>query len=166
MAITIRKLNIEDLNQYRNIRLELLKNAPTNFGSSFEEESQFDRKMWVNRLSKETISVFGAFDTELVGIVLTVENPRSKMKHIASINSMYVKEKYRSLKIGDKLVKHALEYLKNKDVEQVILSVVTSNLPAVKLYENNGFVHYGTEIGTIKYENEYYDLYLMRKVLR
>lgn len=164
--ITIRKLNIDDLNSYRNIRLELLKTSPTNFGSSFDEESLFDRKMWESRLTKNTISVFGAFDQELVGIVLTVENPREKMKHIASINSMYVKEKYRSLKVGDQLLKHALDYLKKKEVEQVVLSVVTTNKPAIKLYQNNGFVHYGTEIGTIKYEGEYYDLYLMRKVLR
>ena len=60
-SINIKKLNSDDLEQYKKIRLELLKNEPRNFGSSFEEESKFDHDMWKNRLTKDYIAVFGGF---------------------------------------------------------------------------------------------------------
>ena len=39
--IGIRKLTINDVNEYKAIRLELLMNEPASFGSSFEEEDDF-----------------------------------------------------------------------------------------------------------------------------
>ena len=103
----IRKLTIDDVNEYKALRLELLKNEPKSFGSSFEEEDRFDFSMWTNRLTKKNILAFGAFNNNnLVGIVLGVKNPREKIKHIATLNSMYVKPEYRGQGIGEKLIKN------------------------------------------------------------
>ena len=157
----IRKLNITDIKEYKQIRLEMLKKAPKSFGSSFEEESLFEDSMWENRLTKEDINVVGAFDNGLLGVVLAVTNPRKKLKHLAHINSMFVKESSRQSGVGDKLVKAAIELLTEKGVEHVNLSVVTDNVGAIKLYERNGFTTYGTEPCGIKYNNEYIDLHLM-----
>ena len=158
----IRVLGLEDLEAYRSIRLELLQKYPTNFGSSYEEESAFDEKMWVNRVSKDTISPIGAFiDDEIVGLVLTVQNPRNKMKHIAHINSMYVKDRYTGRKIGDQLIKFAITLMKERNVEIIYLSVVSDNVKAIKLYQNNGFKEYGLEPKTIKHGGKYHDLLLM-----
>lgn len=158
----IRKLELNDLESYRSIRLELLKKYPTNFGSSSEEESAFDEKMWVNRLSKDTITPIGAFiEGEIVGIVLTVQNPRKKMKHIAHINSMYVKDEYMGKGIGDALIKYAVSLMKEKEVEIIYLSVVSDNTSAINLYQKNGFSGYGIEPKTIKHEGKYHDLLLM-----
>ena len=147
----IRKLEMEDLLDYKAIRLELLQNEPMNFGSSFEEESLFEDSLWKSRLIKQNIIPIGAFvDFDLVGIVLIVLNPRKKMLHVATINSMYVKEKYRGLGIGIALIEEAILVSKKNNIEIINLSVVTTNLKAVALYKKHGFVTYGEEKNTIK----------------
>ncbi len=163
----IKKLTLEHLSEYKNIRLELLKVSPENFGSSYSEEVLFSEEMWVNRLTKKNIHAFGKFiEGELIGVVLAVTNPRKKISHVATLNSMYVKEEFRGLGYADELVKHALDYLCNLSIEQVLLSVVSVNKSAMNLYVRNGFVDYGTEEKAIKLNERYYDLVLMKKVLK
>lgn len=162
----IRKLEFEDLIDYKAIRLELLQSEPMNFGSSFEEESMFDETVWKNRLIKAHIIPLGAFvDSVLVGIVLVVMNPRKKMLHVATINSMYVKEEYRGLGIGNALIEEAILMSRRALVEILNLSVVTTNISAYSLYKKHGFVEYGEEKNTIKYNGNYSSLFLMRKEL-
>ena len=163
-SIIIRKLNKEDFKQYKEIRLELLKNEPMNFGSSFEEESNFDSIMWENRLDKKHIAAFGAFINEkIVAVTLAVMNPRKKLKHIATLNSMYVKKEYRRLGIGKELINKIEEYLVIKEVEIFKLSVVTKNEKAISLYQKFGFEIYGEEKNAIKLNKEYINLFLMTK---
>ena len=166
MKPIFRVLTIKDLNDYRRIRLELLRNHPTGFGSSYEEESEFNDEMWINRLSKEHIYPYGAFiDDELVGVCLIVMNPRKKMRHVATLNSMYVNPKFRKKRIAQNLLEVCLRNLQDLNVEIVNLSVVSSNVPAIELYTKIGFFTYGLEQKTIKYQDEYYDLLLMSKVI-
>jgi len=163
-SIIVKKLNKEDLEQYKEIRLELLKNEPINFGSSFEEESTFNEVMWENRLSKDYLGVFGGFiNGKIIGVALAVMNPRKKIKHVATLNSMYVKEKYRNLGLGRELIKVIINHLSNQGVEILNLSVVTSNLNAINLYKSLGFEVYGEEKNAIKLNKEYINLFLMTK---
>jgi ribosomal protein S18 acetylase RimI-like enzyme len=163
-SIIVRKLTIDDLEQYKETRLELLKKEPANFGSSFEEESKSDEVMWQNRLNKNYLAVFGGFiNGKIIGIALAVMNPRKKIKHIATLNSMYVKEKYRKLGLGKEMIICIIKYLSNQGVEILNLSVVTSNEKAINLYKSLGFEIYGEEKNAIKLNNEYINLFLMTK---
>lgn len=163
---SIRKLDINDLHLYKEIRLELLKNEPSNFGSSFEEESMFEEQMWINRLTKKEIIAIGAFDDQLlVGIVLGVLNPRQKLKHVATLNSIYVSKEYRKLGLAKKMIDYAIELLKNLHVEIIKLSVVTTNEAAINLYNQMGFIKYGIEKKSIKWNDTYIDQALMMKEL-
>lgn len=164
--IEYRELTIDDLKEFKRLRLELLKNEPTNFGSSYEEELQFEDIMWTNRLSKETVITYGAFiENKLVGMSLGVMSPRKKMKHAATINSVYVSKEQRGNNIGMTLMINLIDVLKKKKIEAIKLSVVSTNQPAVRLYTKLGFIHYGTEDYSIKYNNEYISQYLMIKKL-
>lgn len=164
--VRIRILNMNDLQQYKQIRLELLQKEPCNFGSSFEEEHEFDEQMWINRLTKESILAIGAFyKDELIGIVLAVFNPRKKLSHVAALNSIYVKQEYRNKGFAKKMIAFALEQIKSRRVEIVVLSVVTTNISAVNLYKSLGFYTYGEDKKSIRYNNQYYDQYLMKKEL-
>ena len=166
MNIKIKELSVKDIDDYKNIRLELLQNAPTNFGSSYEEEKAFEESMWINRLSKNTVITLGAYvNKEIVGLTVCVTSPRSKMKHVASIHSVYVKEDYRKLSIANELMTKAFSLLQERAIEQVNLSVVSDNVKAINLYEKLGFTTYGLEPNSIKYEEKYYDLLLMSKSL-
>ncbi len=160
--IRYRKLIENDVSKYRNIRLELLKKEPQSFGSSYEEESKLNDKIWIDRLTKEHINVLGAFDKDiLVGICISVMNPRKKIRHLATLNSMYVQKEYRKLGIGKKLITNTLNDLKRRDIEIVNLSVVTDNTNAIYLYKSLGFSSYGIENNAIKINGKYSDLLLM-----
>lgn len=160
--IEIRKLIASDIEDYKNIRLELLMNEANSFGSSYDEESSFADSFWINRLTSSKITILGAFNQEdLVGIVLYVKNPRKKMKHIALVNSMYVKNNYKRQGIAYSLINEALKELKEANVEIVNLSVVTNNQAAIELYKKIGFSIYGEEKKGIKVDNLYINMYLM-----
>ncbi|AIO18502.1 N-acyltransferase YncA [Candidatus Izimaplasma bacterium HR1] len=162
----IRELTQDDYLLYKKIRLELLENETLSFGSSFEEESLFEDKLWKYRLDKENVTTIGAFiNEEMIGICVVVFNPRSKLKHIASLHSMYVKKNHRGEGIGRQLIIHAEEAAKGKGIFRMNLSVVNSNEKAFILYQKLGFVKYGIEPDTIKISGEYYSLILMSKKL-
>lgn len=53
------------------------------------------------------------------------------------IEYIIVYDRYRRKGIGSKLLKYLIE--QNKDIKNITLEVRSSNIPAIKLYENNGF---------------------------
>ena len=77
---------------------------------------------------------------------------------------MYVTPEARGSGLATTLVETLLEHA-SKEVEQVQLTVVTSNPRARRFYERMGFVEYGVEEKALKYKGEYYDEVLMVKFL-
>ncbi len=57
----------------------------------------------------------------------------------AEINYIYVEEEYRKKHIGTLLLKAAIEDIKNVNSEIITLEVNENNIPAIKLYEKEGF---------------------------
>lgn len=161
------KLTKEDYLLYKEIRLELLKNNPASFGSSYEDELKFEKKIWIDRLAKKHVHTLGAFSKELlVGIVVLVISPRTKMKHIGTINSMYVKPAYRQKGIAIELLDFAERTALEQGIERLNLTVVTKNTEAHNLYKASGFNDYGIEPGVIKYNNKCFDLQIMSKKIK
>lgn len=164
--ISIRRLTDLDYLSYKNIRLELLKAEPANFGSSFKEESMFTKQRWIERLSKTYVYSLGAFDGKrIVGILILALNPRKKLRHVAKIHSMYVKPDYRNKNIAKTLISHAFSFAKQNGVEIIRLEVVSSNIFAYNLYQSVGFKSYGIEKNAMKLEQDYFDFNLMSKDL-
>ena len=162
MNFEIRILQAEDYLLYKDIRLELLKNHPTYFGSDEQEEKAFDDTTWKNRLSKDTVDSYGVFnDGQLIGLAVVVYQPRRKMKHIANLNSMYVKPSFRHLGAASRLLDAIVRDLSLKKIHRLNLSVVETNASAIQLYQSNGFVEYGLEPDVINEQGKYHSLLLM-----
>jgi|GEM_PF-1614815 ribosomal protein S18 acetylase RimI-like enzyme len=166
MHILTRELTINDLEDYKMIRLELLKKHPTNFGSSEEEERLFSHDHWVKRLTNNNTRTIGTFvDGQIVGLAVLSVNPRKKMKHTGTIHSFYVKEQYRR----KGLAKQMLDFLEELSIKEGLirlnLSVVEVNEGAISFYKNNDFIETGKECDTLHYENQYYTLILMSKIM-
>ena len=62
--------------------------------------------------------------------------------------------------IGDALLKMIIKHAA-KHVLQLHLTVVTSNQPAIALYQKNGFKIYGTEPRSLKIDTFFYDEHFM-----
>ncbi|PFA67043.1 GNAT family N-acetyltransferase [Bacillus sp. AFS015802] len=158
-------LNEKHAEEYWNLRLEMLKQSPLNFGSSYEEavKRQNPIEMTKERLVSEGNFTFGCFwEKHLVGAVTMVREEGLKMKHKASIYAMYVSPSHRGKGFARRLIEAAINQAKKTEgIEQLMITVVTTNETAKGLYHSCGFKPYGTEKRALKYDGEYYDEELM-----
>ena len=163
--ISIRHAKPEDMESFRALRLEALKNHPDVFGWAYSEAAAKEADFWVNRLKMEPsveALFFAEQDSQLVGLTGIRRDMAVKAKHAADIWGVYVKPEYRGQHISEALIHTCLEWAKgNKEIVIVKLAVVTHNIPALRCYERCGFTTYGTDPKAICNEGIYYDEYLM-----
>ncbi|WP_211251471.1 GNAT family N-acetyltransferase [Carnobacterium inhibens] len=159
--MNIRKLNEDDTEKYQALRLIALKKSPEAFGSTFEREKNFTLETVKQRiLSTETKFTLGAFDKKnaLMGTVLFVRDSNIKMQHKGSILGLYVSPDSRGQGVAKSLLNKVIEVARRwNGVEQINLTVVSSNLFAKKIYSDLGFEVFGTEMKAMKYDNQYYN---------
>lgn len=156
----IRRLTPEDASAFRTLRLAALRDEPTAFGASYEEESALAPEVLASRLAQHSDrGVFGAFDGDtLVGLVALAREDKLKLRHKGMIFGMYVAPEARGKSIGRKLLAHALALAESAPgLLQVNLSVNTNNPAAISLYESLGFQTFGREPGAMKIGNALYD---------
>jgi ribosomal protein S18 acetylase RimI-like enzyme len=155
----IRLLKRLDAENYRNFRLEALQNNPESFGSSYEEEKENTLETYKSRFQSDESFTFGAFENEkLIGIVTLVKENKFKLKHKANIFSVYVSPEKRGIGIGKCLMEKAIKKAKDLEgIEQISLTVVTTNKSAKKLYKSLGFEVFGREKRALKVDHTYFD---------
>lgn len=159
----IRRLNGGDAEGYRVLRHEALLQNPEAFSSSYEDEMYYEASDYKQRLDSKFTYTFGAFDGDLlVGVVTLVPEGKLKLKHRANIFAMYVTDSQRGRGLGRELVKTAIQQAAElSSVEQIHLTVTSSNEPAKKLYTSLGFEPYGVEKNALRIDGTYYDEDLM-----
>lgn len=159
----IRQLTPTDVENYRTIRLEALKNKPEAFSSSYEDEVEFSVEKYRSRFNNDHTSTFGAFEGEnLVGTVTLICETKKKIKHRATIVAMYVMPNQRKLGVGKALMNVAINKAKElKKIEQIYLAVTVGNEPAKQLYTSLGFATYGVDRNGLKIDDTYFDEELM-----
>ena len=158
--MNIKILEEDHWSAFRTLRLKALHDYPEAFGSSFEEESMMPEDEF--RAIFKTCDVFGCFmDTILVGCaVFFVRSLLLKMRHRGVLCAVYTDPYYRKKGVADALVKEVIGHAK-KQVMQLHLTVVATNLTALRLYERNGFRIYGTEPHSLKIGDQFYDEQMM-----
>lgn len=155
----IKRLTPLDAEAYLAIRLKALQNNPEAFGSSYEEEKDQPVEKYILRFQSSDSITLGAFvDDQLVGVVTLFRESLVKLQHRANIIAMYVAPEQRGLGIGKSLMVEAIQVANDwASVEQVYLTLVTTNEPAKKLYASLGFEVFGTEKKALKVNDTYYD---------
>lgn len=156
----IRQLNSKDAEKYLTIRHEALQNSPDAFAFSYEEEKDQPVEKYKNRFQTPQNSfTFGTFEeSQLVGVITLVKEQLFKLRHRANIVAMYVIPEKRGKGIGKALISKAIQMADSlEDIEQLYLTVVTTNEPAKRLYSSIGFEVFGKEKRALKFDNTYYD---------
>lgn len=148
--IIIRDIQLTEAESFWTLRLEALLNHPTAFGSSYEEAKETPMEVVRERMiSNENQFVLGAYSGEsnrLVGMVGFKRETSVKMRHKAFIWGMYVTLEYRQLGVGRLLMEELLTRASAMNgLEIVMLTVVTSNVSASRLYRSLGFETNGVE---------------------
>jgi RimJ/RimL family protein N-acetyltransferase len=136
----IRLLTSADESEFQTLRQKALRDHPTSFGSSYEDELEAP-------LSIASGPFFGAFlGNQLVGIAGLSRDMRMKRRHKVMLRSVYVLPEFIGKGIGAMLVKANLAYARDiPGVMQVNLIVNEANTAAVKIYEEAGFTAFGRE---------------------
>jgi len=77
---------------------------------------------------------------ECVGAIVCKLDYHKKVVKRGYIAMLAVDSKYRKLKIGSTLVRKAIETMIDEEADEVVLETEITNQPALRLYENLGFV--------------------------
>ncbi|MGA7302033.1 MAG: GNAT family N-acetyltransferase [Candidatus Sulfotelmatobacter sp.] len=161
MTIDLRFLAAIDVDAYRNIRREALESEPGAFGSSPEEHHGLSREEIAERISFDPSEKFvvGAFvGDRLVGTAGFFRHKGLKERHKGRIWGVYVTREARRQQIGRDMLRMLLERASHVGgIEQIMLSVATTQNAAVSLYRSLGFEPFGCERRALKIGERYVD---------
>jgi len=158
LDIDIRPITRGEAPAWRLLRLEMLKNHPTAFKSSYEDIADRELDFFAQRIPDDAVDVlFGVYAAgELSGSAGFSREERLKARHKGVMSSVYLKPALRGRGIGEALTKRVIEHAR-EHVSVLLCSVVSDNGAARALYERMGFVRYGVEPRALRYQGRDYD---------
>ncbi len=143
MMCTVRRLEPQDQELLRTIRLRALSLEPHSFGSTFDRESAFSEDTWRNRLRPEGNPHFACFDDsgEPIGLVAGMLDDEDQQ--IAELVSMWVDPPARGTGTADALVTEIIDWATGQGCTAIRLHVTDGNRRAEGMYRRNGFERTG-----------------------
>ncbi len=161
--IDIFQLPRDRWHELKTLRLEALNTEARAFSSSYDEEADFTKEMWQNRMNN---ILFALADDIPVGMIRYSFETSKKTQHIANIHSLYVNNKYRNQGIGTKLISGVISKItEKKEILKVKLTVNPLQESAVKLYRKYGFDSVGVCKNELHVDGKFYDEMIMEKYL-
>jgi len=157
----IRRLVPSDASAYQSLRLAALRESPSAFGSSFEEECDTALATIAAHMAPDSGRYrFGAFDgDQLVGVVGFGRESAPKLRHKGFIRGMYVAPTHRAQGAGRQLLEQALDCAASMEgLRQLTLTVTAGNASALGLYQAKGFRVFGHEPCGLFVDGAYYDI--------
>jgi GNAT superfamily N-acetyltransferase len=138
--ITVHRMGPREWRVWREVRLAALAESPEAFASTLAREQAFDDETWRDRLSGTTVNVMAFAGEEPVGIAASFVPDSCVAPELVS---MWVRPEWRSRQVGAGLVDEVLAWATESGHAEVRLWVVDGNTPAIRLYENTGFMFTG-----------------------
>lgn len=144
MDAEVRLLHQDDADAYLALRLRALRDHPTSFCATPEDEAQMD--IAARLRPDDGQAVFGAFAAgAMVGQAGVFRDLGERFRHKATIWGVYTSPEARGAGIGRALVLACIAEARAWGCSHVLLSVNASLEPAVRLYSSLGFEAFGRE---------------------
>jgi RimJ/RimL family protein N-acetyltransferase len=164
----VRVLDAEDAAAFQSLRLEALRECPTAFSSSYEEECDIALSRVAERLTPTPDrAVFGVFESAaLVGTAGLQRESARKLAHKAFIWGVYVAPLFRKRGAGRRLLQDVLAHAAlMPGLRQVSLGANSANPASIALYKSVGFEPFGVEKGFLLVDGVLYDEIHMARVI-
>jgi L-amino acid N-acyltransferase YncA len=160
--LVIRPANIKDLEAITEIYNEAILKTTATFDT--EPKKPEEQKKWFELHGEKFPIVAAELQKKVIGWAsLSPWSDRCAYSKTAEI-SIYVKEEYRNMGYGKKLMEKIIEDGKAAGLHTIIARIADGNEVSVKLHEAYGFKH----IGIMKEVGEKFgkilDVYLMQKI--
>jgi GNAT superfamily N-acetyltransferase len=136
--VDVVRLEAEDWEVYRDLRLASLRDAPGAFGARLDEERERTEAEWRDRLEHRTQFV-AHHEARPVATAGWLEAGDGA----AELVSMWVSPTSRGTGVGDLLVAAVIADARRRGYGRILLWVSDGNAPAERLYERNGFERTG-----------------------
>ena len=165
MTALIRELDREDATAYRALMTHGLEAHVDSFRISLQDEGE---PLIPFASRKPDAFTLGAWlDGNLAGTVSFERDAREKCRHKGLLYRMYVHADASGRGIGRMLIQETIGRVREMDgLEQISLTVVSSNARAKRLYASQGFTAYALEKNALKMGGAYYDEEQMSLFLR
>jgi ribosomal protein S18 acetylase RimI-like enzyme len=159
--IRIRLLAGADAEEWWRLRLESLQSDPQAFSASADDGQSLTLDEVRKRFDSDAADFFvmGAFeDGKLVGMSGFHRERGAKTRHKARVWGVFVTPQSRGKGLGRSLLKALLDRaIGIYGVEQILLSVATTQSAAIGLYRSLGFQSYGCEPRALKVGGRFID---------
>jgi ribosomal protein S18 acetylase RimI-like enzyme len=155
----IRPVTRAEAPAWRELRLEALKNHPAAFMSSYDEAVKRDLAFFAERIPQPGGAdvLFGVYASDtLNGCAGFMREPGAKEMHKGFMWGVYLRPALRGRGIGEALVGRVIDHARGQ-VSLLRCSVTTENTAACELYRRMGFIDYGLEPRSLRYEASDYD---------
>jgi RimJ/RimL family protein N-acetyltransferase len=142
----IRRITLDDVDTYRDIRLRALQDSPSAFASTYEAESQRPREAWVERAAQcadgDVYAVFLAFDVDgsCIGLVGAKDDDLGADRQLIS---MWVDPAHRGTRVATELVDAVAAWAQSHGATSLGLWVTRDNDRAQRFYARLGFTPTG-----------------------
>jgi ribosomal protein S18 acetylase RimI-like enzyme len=157
----LRLLTPDDAAEWGRLRLESLQNSPEAFSSSAEDHQSLKMEDVRKRIDASNAGFFivGAFaDGRLAGMAGFHREQGMKSRHKGRVWGVYLTPELRGKGVGRKLLDEVLKRGSMiEGVEQILISVATTQTAAAKLYRSLGFELFGREPRALKVDGHYID---------
>jgi RimJ/RimL family protein N-acetyltransferase len=164
--IVIRATQAADVAALRELRLDALRRNPLAFTADLDEWEARPMEWWADLARRGAgdgaQAVFVADRSgELVGMTGIGALKPPKQAHAGWVWGVYVIENARGRGVGERLLRAAIDWARRKGLLVIRLGVAEGNDSAYRCYERCGFVTYGVEPLSIRWEGKLYDERLM-----
>jgi L-amino acid N-acyltransferase YncA len=167
----IDKLPVERWEEFKNLKIEGLTTDPSAFTQTLSDVKNSPDTDWKMPLGKalkgENAIIFAEYKGKLIGIGGVHLFSREKVKHNASLESLYVSPEYRRKGIAKEIVKRELEFLaKSPEIKMAFAEIFSSQTASLVLHKELGFEVVGTIKDFMQWEGKYYDSVFVQKKIR
>jgi ribosomal protein S18 acetylase RimI-like enzyme len=138
----LQRVRPDDWRSHRDIRLEMLRDAPDAFWFTVADEAALTESDWRQRIG-QTWLVHARDDSGVVGSAGLGAHWEPERADTLTLFGMYVAPRGRGRGVGEALVGAVLEEARRRGRPEVVLEVASNNAPAIALYERCGFVRTG-----------------------